>query len=473
MNEKEQEYMNGINQDIQLPKVVLEKADEAFTMIQAKKQVQPHRKRTPFKKWMVAGVAATLILSTTIVAVAASGYFNKETIEESDTITYQFELDYELVPGVFKVTPGYLPEGFVEQDEDKYCPEDNWGHGISILPILNTAELDLLNSKLSEENIENIEKTTLNNMEAHIITYKSDYEEKKDIYLFNQTDGYVIQIYGDSNVPVNELKKFADNLTIERIADDSFATEDEKAALANEQNRYDAMNEAYAKALEERSSKGIGQEEIIPIGQEANLDSNVAYTIESAKYIDSINSLSGYDTNNFYDYSEVESWLNEDGSLKPYTRLHMDENGNIIEEEKVNQEFLIVKVKAVKYGGVETEEIALDATLERLTLRDDGRYTWPEGDYTNVPSEDYNLQTDGWCIYMTEAENLEGEKRAHSFFWKNMTIGDELEYTLIFVVDEDMKDCVVLKFNSGAGGSWGFDGDTVSINPSTYFSISQ
>jgi len=462
MNKKEEEYMNGINQDIQVPKVVLEKADVAFAMIQYKGQIQPHRKKSLFKKWMVAGIAATLMLSTTILAVAASGYFSKKTIERSDTITYQFELDYELVPGIFKATPGYLPEGFVEQEDNQYCPEDNWGHGISILPILNIAELDLLNSKLSENDIEDVVKTTLNGMEAHVITYKSKYDERKYIYLFNSIDGYVMQIFGDFNVPIDELKKFADNLTIERIADDSFASAEEKAALANKDVQSEAVDQAYDKAIEELNSKGIGQEELIPIGKEGKfgyLDSNVGYTIESAEYIDSVSS---YDVNNFYDYSEIEPWLNEDGSLKPYTRLHMDENGNVIEELKVNQKFLIVQVKAIRYDDGDIEEMPLDATLQRLVLRDSGRYTLPEDQYTSVPSEDYSLQTDNRCIYMTRAENIEGEERAHSFFWRSMAAGEEIEYTLIFVVDEDMKDSVVLEFNAGA-----------SIDTSTYFSISQ
>jgi len=467
MTKKEQEYLNGINQDIQVPDIVLSKANEAFTSIRGKKQ------KMSFKKWMVAGIVAVLMLSTTIVAVAASGYFNKETVEGNDAVTYQFELDYELIPGIFKATPEYLPEGYVAQEEDKYCPEDNWGHGISVLPILNTVELDLLNGELSESDIENVEKTTINGMEAHIITYKSQYDETKYIYLFNPTDGYVMQIFGDSNVPVDELIKFADHLVIERVADTSFASAEEKAAIAEKEVLDEASARAYAEAIEARNNAGIAPDELILIGQETRfdyMDSDIGYTIESTEYFDSI---SGYDKNSFYDYSEVEPWLNEDGSLKPYTRLTMDNNGNVVNEEKMNQKFLAVKVKAIKYSGDSAEEIPLDATLQRLVLREDGRYTWPETDYSSAPSENYYLQTDNRCIYMSDATNLEGEKRAHSFFWRSMSVGDEVEYTLIFVVDEDMMDSVVLEFNANAGGGSSFDGTTATIDPSTYFSISK
>lgn len=44
---------------------------------------------------------------------------------------------------------------------------------------------------------------------------------------------------------------------------------------------------------------------------------------------------------------------------------------------------------------------------------------------------------DNMAFYVSQPENLDGEKRLHSFFYRSMEKGESLDYTLIFAVDAD------------------------------------
>ena len=67
-------------------------------------------------------------------------------------------------------------------------------------------------------------------------------------------------------------------------------------------------------------------------------------------------------------------------------------------------------------------------------------------------NEDYHLQTDGFPVYFDKMYNTEGTKRAKSFHFVPMQPGEELEYTLVYVVDEDRLDNAFFHFYSEYGG---------------------
>lgn len=97
------------------------------------------------------------------------------------------------------------------------------------MPVYTTAELDKLGGELAIEGVEKVEHTILSGMEADIIMYQEapKYEPNQNIYLFEPTEGYVIQIVASYSVPSEELLKFADSLSIERVGDTTFETKEE------------------------------------------------------------------------------------------------------------------------------------------------------------------------------------------------------------------------------------------------------
>ncbi len=446
---KNDELKKRLSAGITLTDTVNEKVEEAYAQIRMQSKAAKVTRYKKPKKTMVLLAACVGVLATSVLVAAATGFFTRNTHMEEDTLTYTFDLDYELQPGDFEVTAQYIPKGYVEGDVNKYWPEDNWGHGFTLMPIWNTVELEREGNALLEYHVENVEHTTLSGMEADIITFQEadKYESPTEIYLFNPQEGYVLEVWGDYNVPREELVKVADHLKVERIGDKEYDSEEEKAKMEAE-DQQSANLEAQMKGI---NSRGVAKERVIPVGTACAAEhpaSKQIFTVESAEISDT---LENYDADNFYDFSRVEPWLLEDGSLKPYTRQHY-EGDRLLDEETVEQCFLRVKVKVKQEltdeAGDFDRNVALDACIRRLGELQKDSYQWLTDYYLPVPSEHNDLQIDNSCVYLDQPENLEGEDRIHSFFFRNMADGEELEYEIIFVLDKDLSQSnLVLSFN--------------------------
>ena len=169
-----------LNQTLPIPEITETKIQAAYDIVRAKSRqqakVQPIRKRSLRHVW-AAGLAAALIAVSGLGVMASMGYFTKNVQEEGNQVSYSFELNYELKPVEVQAEPTYLPNGMKLQEEGKYCADDNYGHGISIMP-MNMVNIDSQREQMDFTHVEKVEKTTIQNMEAHIITY-----QERDKYL--------------------------------------------------------------------------------------------------------------------------------------------------------------------------------------------------------------------------------------------------------------------------------------------------
>lgn len=148
----------------------------------------------------------------------------------------------------------------------------------------------------------------------------------------------------------------------------------------------------------------------------------------------------------------MEPWLNEDGTHKPYLRSELNENGEIVKEERADVKFLAVKatVRQEKAYGEWTEGTPFDAALVLLAEGENGRLAPSPERYVPVPSEDYQLQMDGYCFYLDQPADTMKDPQ---YFWRYMEEGDSQTYTMIFAVDADLAEDqarlqnLVLRFN--------------------------
>lgn len=69
--------------------------------------------------------------------------------------------------------------------------------------------------------------------------------------------------------------------------------------------------------------------------------------------------------------------------------------------------------------------------------------SWAQDYYEPVPEEDYTLQMDHTAVYLDQAVNTAKEVR-NAYFFRPMEMGEDLTYTLLFVVDKDQTDRFVL-----------------------------
>lgn len=383
----------------------------------------------------IVAMAAVMVMATGLVAAAAMGYFSKTVKEDNGEAVYEFAVNYELQPVNVQVKARYLPAGMEEHDMGKYWTEENPGHGISVQP-LNVVNIDQMKANLSFDYVENIERTTIQGMEAHIITFQDEekYDRGKGIFLFNPEQGYVIWIHGDTIVPLEEVRKVAENLeiTVTENADLTYQTPEDVAAK-------EAAEEAYQKELEEIFARGLKEEELTSLGEELDCEySGCRIKVEDVKILDSLYDVPGYTEDGVYEMERLAPWLEADGTHKPYLRAHYGKEGDILGEDTVSCKFMVVKVTLNQYGEPSASGTPVDGSLRRMERSADGTYHWKEDSYLAVPEQNYNLQMDNMAFYFDQPENLEGNKRAHSFFWRNLKQGDAITYTLVFAVDEDI-----------------------------------
>lgn len=272
-----------------------------------------------------AAAVLALILIIPSAVYAAVVYFQRTTQVEEDVLTYTFALNYELVPGEYQVKADYIPKGF-EDDTDgdgKYYGEnEEW---ITIMPIYTTAELDRINNEITLSGIEKVEHTKLSGMEADVITPQDAKRNRSNrhIFLFNEEEGYVLQIVAGYGMEEKELLKFSDSLQVLRTGDGSYEAEEEKlkrqqeeadtaAAILEGEKRWDAL-----------MALGIPEEKIRAAGEELRvegLNQSLGFTVTGYELLDS---MEGFDRENFFDDTRFDGWLNGDMTLRPYRRQHL------------------------------------------------------------------------------------------------------------------------------------------------------
>lgn len=446
------------NREEMLPQIVEDRLQEAYEQIRKGEIKQMKKRKKTYKNWMGAAAALALIVLIPSAVYAAVTYFQKAEHREGNNVTYEFQLNYDLVPGEYEVMPGYLPEGFADDGAGKYrSADDKW---ITIMPVYTMAELEKINSEITVNGVEEVEHTELSGMPADIITFQEakKYQSNTYIFLFNESEGYVLNIVAGYKVEKNELLKFADSLTVERTGEGHYETEEEKAL--REQKESDAALSALEgqKNWEALMALGIPEGKIAGIGEELfNYDNTCSYTVTNYEFVDSIE---GFEKEGFFEFERFGGWLNGDNTLRPYARMHFDKNGELLEEGQAEQEILRVDIKAHCYDDADPD-ICMDFTLQYVSKNADGALTWAEDYYDAVPKENYFLQMDDSAVYFNKAVNTQKNNRNH-FFYREMESGEDLEYTLLFVVDKDRKNNFLIYPTGSNSALWQTEDMTAS-----------
>lgn len=445
------------NMEEKLPQIVEDRLQEAYEQIRKGEIKQMKKKKRTYHNWMSAAAVLILIITIPSVVYAAVVYFQKTEHRNADELTYQFTLNYELVPGEYQVTPSYIPEGLKDTGDGKYLSADNSDNGwITVMPVYTTAELEKIDGELTVTDIEKIEHTILSGMDADVITFQEaqKYQSPTYLFLFNENDGYVLHIIADCTIDQKELLKFADSLTVTRVGDGHYETEEEKALREQAEGNTDLAALESQKNWDALIELGIPEDKIFQIGEELyNRDNAYSYTVTDYEYL---NNIEEFDERDFFDYTRFDGWLNTDKTLHPYTRMHYDKNGRLLEETQAEQEFLCVNIKVRCYTGC---DVPTSFTLEYVTKKQNNTYTWAEDVYTPVPEENYFLQIDNSAVYFNKAVNTSPAAR-NDFFFREMQSGEELEYTLLFVIDKDRKNDFLLYPTGGNNSIWQTESET-------------
>ena len=154
------------NREEMLPQIVEDRLQEAYDKIRrgeirqmktqnvsgertvSKKSTVPGKKKTKGRRsWLSAAAVLLMVIMIPSAVYAAVVYFQKTERLEEGILTYEFAINYELVPGEYRVKAEYIPEGFTDDDGyGKYYGEnEEW---ISIMPVYTTARSEEHTSEL-------------------------------------------------------------------------------------------------------------------------------------------------------------------------------------------------------------------------------------------------------------------------------------------------------------------------------------
>ena len=409
-----------------------------------------NRKKTWRRRSFWPATAAVLVAST-VTVMAMTGVFTRNVEEKGDALTYTFDVDYTLTTHAVKVTANYIPDGYHHymEEEYKYTKDDSGRNGISII----TDQADTLARDGGESlsisgNVESIEHTQINGMEADVITLSYDEEAvtktfDKRIYLFDEMDGCVVEIYGGNDLSMDELIKVAEGIEI--TVSDEEVTVMSPEEIESEKDEEEALQSAWEEAQRAKQAAPISADIVYGIGDTFTWD-GVELTVESAEILDSAADL---DTANIFNYEEFARRLNEDGTAKEYTRITYEGNmnvpGELLGEETVGQKFLKVTVQASAANGANDDFWAGAPVLNWLTLQDDGTYQQAQMSDMYKSYEEYGYTYEHHPFWFDGSSTT---TESSHFFYTTLEDGETKEYTLVYLVDEDRIENVALDFGT-------------------------
>lgn len=270
----------------------------------------------------------------------------------------------------------------------------------------------------------------------------------------------MVWISGETTLEKEELLEVAKGLKIEVLDEtEAYPTEAEIEAELAAQKEEQKLSE---EEKEEKLKYGIPAENIYEIGDTiSNPFLSAEYSEEDTEYIvediqikDSLD-IEEYPTQNYINYEEVSPWIQEDGTLKTHARYmqEMTEEGEVQGEpilEEVASKYVVVKMKVKNASGMTNEEVNLAPDLIVKETREDGSLSCYAPEFRSA-NEEYSLQ---WCsgegasfpVYIDPMYHTEGIERLKDGFYRPLKEQEELEYTLVYIADEDVLDSLYLKF---------------------------
>lgn len=221
-----QEEMERIlKSNIEIPDPVEQKINDTYRnlgLTDKNRSLTAHKRRK--KAWVTIAAAAALIAGLGVTVYAAGQFFSAQLTQKDDKLTYALNIDpSEKEAHEIRVTPGYIPEGYVYQEEGRWYNEETEG-AMSVISY-NASELYKMSQTqdnplpiFNEDSL--IESVDIQGMSIDIFSNDGDYidseETIQDIFVFNEEWGYAVHIWlSGPCLADDEAVRVAEGLDIE------------------------------------------------------------------------------------------------------------------------------------------------------------------------------------------------------------------------------------------------------------------
>lgn len=410
--------------------------------------------------WRMAATVAVLAIGLMATGFAAVYYMNVRLQEENGVLSYDITIDPEVSEAhPITIRASYIPKGYVDEDGDMKWQNADTGASLTLISY-NAAELYLASrtgdARLPSFDKDSYVKTVQNqDMTGDLFFTDSsclpgDTEADKRLVLYNSEYGYMVEILSEAEKPLsdNEMIRIAEGLDIQ-VSDEVIPyPTDEEIALEKQ---------IFEEAQEGDSWPDVTESDIYSAGDVIR-DRNsfpdaaetedpyvdIEYCVTDIQILDSL-SPSEYPKGNYIqDYdSVVAPLLNEDGTLKTHVRYPADRQVNDLSDlETVGSRFIAVTLRVTNTGS-DQKEVFLAPKLKQL--RENGNGTLTVMQEQEAVGEAYRaVSIEGLPFYQSIQLNADDEKK-HVFF-TDLEAGETLEYTSVYVADEDGIDSAYLNF---------------------------
>lgn len=412
------------------------------------------------KAWVTIAAAAALVAGLGVTVYAAGQFFSAQLTQAGDELTYSLNVDPAGTEAhEIRVTPGYVPEGYVYQEEGPY--ESKWyneetGGSMSVIPY-NAAELyeisqtqdDPLHAPFNEDSF--VKAVDIQGMSVDIFSSEGDYidsdETIQNIFVFNEEWGYAVHVYLDGpDLADDEAVRVAEGLDIE-VLDTTvpYPTEEEIAAINEENQRIENEIKNAASGITDDSIRGLN--DVMKIDGSI-YDHGIEYQAVDIQVTDTLPPDEFPEENFIVDYdSTLAEYVNEDGSLKPHERFT---NAASRKTESAEASFIIVTTK-IRNTGDTAQDVYLSPFLRHLDENGNGTYRLSQPRDKSSPAQESwkRLTTDGFPFYQSAPNNGETEE-----LFTTIHPGEEIECTSVYVADNDCLDSAYMQyFNIGAAAA--------------------
>lgn len=396
------------------------------------------KKMYKFRSMTSVAAAAALILgisATTYAAVRGIQAIITED-EEKNEVSYEINKESDDYIPPIRITAGYLPEGYQEWESGKYSPDGEWGaKGITII---NAGRIQT--GKATD--VSNYEEQQIGEARA-VITESKGYDYPWDIYLFYEEDGYVIEVVGCDELSKEEMLKVCEGITYEQAPE--LDPEGTYQAFSIE-----SMEDEDAVPYE--ATVSVPEEDFLDLYQTFNIE-GIQYTVTDINITDTVNT-ELLSENTTSDYDRVKQFVQEDGTLVPFTRSVSEWNDGELQDIELDT----VPVKNVELTlllentGEETnEDVFAGMRWIKMKDRGDGIYKitdeipgYEKGDNFRAVNH-YAIEPDGFAYYF-DSSSYAGSTH---FYYMSMEAGEKKEIHLWMAVPEDELDQAYVSFGTG------------------------
>lgn len=411
--------------------------------------------------WLTIFAAAVLAAALGVTVYAAGQFFNAQLEQSGDNLNYSLNINPEEKEAhEIRVTPGYVPKGYIYQEEGSY--ESKWYNEetqgcMTVIPY-NAAQLyeisrtqdSPLHTPFTRDSF--IKTVDIQGMSADIFSSGGDFIDSDDtlqnIFVFNEEWGYAVHIYLDgSDLADDEAVKIAEGLSIE-VLDTTvpYPTDQEIAAINEENQQIEEGIQQAASGITDASIRR--QNDVLKIDNTYGMYQGIEYQTVDIEVTDTLPPAEFPEKNYLVDYdSTLKEYVNEDGSLAPHERF-TDANRQTTESAEAS--FIIVKTK-IRNTGDNTKEVYLSPFLRHLDKNNDGTYRLSQPRDKSSPAQESwkELTTDGFPFYQSAPNNGETYE-----FLTDIAPGQEIQCTSVYVVDNDCLDSAYMQyFNIGVAAA--------------------